>query len=77
VKLICQSMWVLGGLAGLVALLFFGVAILGHLGVLADVGDQENRQMGQQALWIGLAAAGCSIVPLFIARLLQRKAPRT
>lgn len=65
-------MWVLGGAAGVVAVLFFAVAILGHLGVLADVGDQENRQMGRQALWIGLVAGGPSIVLLLIAKILQR-----
>ena len=66
-------LWVLGGLAGVVALLFGGIASLGHLGILADVGDQENRQIGQQALWIALGAGGVSIVVLIIAWKVQRR----
>ena len=65
-------MWLLGGLAGLIALLFFGIAILGHLGIFADVSYHENRQMGQQAFWIGLVASGPSIVLMLIAGLLHR-----
>lgn len=45
----------IGLLGVLISLLILGLAALGHLGVLADVGPAENRNMGTQLLSLGLA----------------------
>lgn len=66
-KFIAISLWVVGGLAGLVTLLFLGISILGHVGILADVGYEENRAIGLQALWIGLGAQGICMAFFFLA----------
>lgn len=45
---------VLGGIGMVIALPLLGFAALGHFGILADVGPEENRAMGGQLLSWGL-----------------------
>ena len=45
----------IGVLGILISLPILGLAALGHLGALADVGPAENRNMGIQLLSLGLA----------------------
>jgi hypothetical protein len=44
----------IGVLCILISLLLLGLSALGHLGVLADVGPAENRNMGIQLLSMGV-----------------------
>lgn len=44
----------LGAIGVVVALPLMGFAALGHLGILADVGPEENRAMGRQLLSWGV-----------------------
>jgi hypothetical protein len=47
---------IVGLLLSVVSLLFLGFAALGFLGILADVGDSENREIGMKLLRVGLPA---------------------
>lgn len=44
----------LGAISMLISLPLLGFAVLGFLGVLADVGVAENREMGMQLVLMGL-----------------------
>lgn len=44
----------LGVIGILISLPLLGFAALGYLGILADVGPTENREMGIQSLSLGL-----------------------
>ena len=51
------------GVTGLlIALPLLGFAALGFLGILADVGPNENRALGIQMLWLGLPPLICGVV---------------
>ncbi|MEZ6068113.1 MAG: hypothetical protein R3B90_20910 [Planctomycetaceae bacterium] len=52
----------LGVIALLAAIPLFGFAALGLLGILADVGNDENREIGLQALSMGLPALVSGLV---------------
>jgi cytochrome c biogenesis protein CcdA len=54
--------------------LFGGV--LGLLGVLADVGPTENRQMGQQALLYAAYPLGVGVLVLAAGLLVRRSRPK-
>ena len=45
---------VLGAIGTVIALPLLGFAALGHFGILADVGPEENHAMGRQLLSWGL-----------------------
>lgn len=47
---------IVGMLMSVVSLLFLGFAALGFQGILADVGDSENREIGMKLLRVGLPA---------------------
>lgn len=52
----------LGVIGILISLPLLGFAALGFLGVLADVGPTENREMGIQLLSWGLPPLICGVV---------------
>lgn len=52
----------LGVIGILISLPLLGFAALGFLGILADVGPIENREMGIQALTLGLPPLICGVV---------------
>lgn len=52
----------LGVIGILLSLPLLGLAALGYLGILADVGPAENRQLGIQLLTWGLPALICGVV---------------
>lgn len=52
----------LGVIGILISVPLLGFAALGFLGVLADVGPAENRQMGVQLLTLGLPPLICGVV---------------
>ena len=63
-------------IAGLVLLLLSAIfavfGMLGTIGVLADVGPDENRKMGTQILWIASVPFGLGVIAL-VSGLLIRK----
>ncbi len=65
------SALVLGVFGILISLPFFGIAALGCLGILADIGPNENLQIGIQAFLSGLFPLICGLV-LFAYGLLGR-----
>ena len=52
----------LGVIGILISLPLLGFAALGFLGILADVGPDENREMGIQLLSLGLPPLICGVV---------------
>ena len=50
--------------------------LLGLLGILADVGPAENRQMGLQSLRLAVLPLGLSGVVLVIALVVRRSRPK-
>ncbi|QDU24325.1 hypothetical protein ETAA1_63390 [Urbifossiella limnaea] len=52
----------LGATGLLISLPLLGFAALGYLGILADVGPDENRAIGIHALSLGLPAVICGVV---------------
>jgi hypothetical protein len=65
------------GIAGMLIAALFGLAgVLGLLGVLADVGPDENRQWGVQALRIASVPFGLGVIAL-IGFFLIRKSGQT
>lgn len=51
------------GVAGLlISLPLLGFAALGYLGILADVGPNENRAIGTQSLSLGIPVLICSVL---------------
>lgn len=48
------TLFAVGVVGILISLLLLGIAALGFLGILADVGPIENREMGIQSLALGL-----------------------
>lgn len=53
-----------------------GMGLLGLLGVLADVGEDENRRMGVQSLRIAMIPAGVSVVALVGGFMVLRRGGR-
>ena len=54
VRILTFIVLAIGVLGILISLAILGLAALGHLGALADVGPAENRNMGIQLLSLGL-----------------------
>jgi len=66
----------LGVISIFISLLLLGFAALGFLGILADVGPTENREMGIQSLFLGLPAliGGVVLCALgFLARAWEKR----
>lgn len=57
----------------LAAMPCIGMGLLGLLGVLADVGQDENRRIGVQSLRISMIPTGISIVALVGAFVVLRR----
>jgi hypothetical protein len=54
VRILGFMLLALGVIGILISLPFLGFAALGSLGILADVGPTENREMGTQSFSLGL-----------------------
>jgi hypothetical protein len=52
----------LGAIGVLGSLPLLGLAVLGHLGALADAGPVENRELGNHLLFLGLPTLICGAV---------------
>lgn len=70
VKSLKIMLWVLAGLAGIVAVFAFAIAMLAFAGVLTDTSPAENRAIGFDVLWFALAAESLCMLLLVIACLL-------
>jgi len=69
-------MLALGVIGILISLPLLGFATLGYLGILADVGPAENRQLGISLLTWGLPALICGVVlcmPSFLSLVGNRR----
>jgi hypothetical protein len=64
---------ILGGLAILLAVPMLGLGVLGLLGIAADVGPAENRQIGFGFLTYGTACFFIGVLVLAGALLFPRK----
>ncbi len=64
-------MWIAAGLFALSMPCVFG-GVLGLLGVLADVGPEENRQIGVQSLRLAAIPMGLSVAALVVALVVRR-----
>ena len=62
VRFLRLTVLALGVIGILLSLPLLGFAALGYLGILADVGPAENRQLGIQLLTWGLPALICGVV---------------
>lgn len=51
----------------LFALPCIGFGVLGLLGVLADVGGEENHRIGVQSLWLSLIPVSLGVIALILA----------
>lgn len=69
-------MWTLAGIGGVVllaAMPCFFLGVLGLMGVVADVGPAENREIGWQFLGIGVIPLVIGAGLLIAARLVRRR----
>jgi hypothetical protein len=62
VRILGFMLLALGVFGILISLPLLGFAALGFLGILADVGPSENREMGLQLLSLGLLPLICGVV---------------
>lgn len=51
-------------------------AVLGFLGVLADVGPSENQQMARQALRMATYPLGVGVIVLAVGLVVMRSRPK-
>jgi hypothetical protein len=62
VRILWFLLTALGVIGILISLPLLGFAALGFLGILADVGPAENREMGIESLFWGLPPLICGVV---------------
>lgn len=61
-RILSFTLLALGMIAISISLPLLGIAALGYLGILADIGPNENRELGRQSLYWGLPPFICGVV---------------